>query len=115
MATNPKTAEATLETLSEPLRKAVEALVVGLPIPAETEAALTPDERAELNALVHTAQLTYLTLQQPAPPPEAEARSLAKAQDALAGRPPVGPDRDTKPRPALLAWWERLRRGREEE
>jgi hypothetical protein len=105
MATNPKTAEATLETLSEPLRKAVEALVVGLPIPAETEAALTPDERAELNALV----------QQPAPPPEAEARSLAKAQDALAGRPPVGPDRDTKPRPALLAWWERLRRGREEE
>ena len=103
-----------LETLPEPLRRVLEAIVEGIPVPADADAALSPEERAEVAALARTANLTYLTLQQPEPPAEAEARSLALAQDALAQRPPTTPPEEVRPRPALLAWLERLRNRRSE-
>jgi sugar phosphate isomerase/epimerase len=114
MATTDPASEPPLEALSDPMRRIVEALVEGIPVPPDAEAALTPDERAEVGALVRTANLTYLTLQQPDPPTEAEARSLARAQDALSQRPPVPVTEEIRPRPALLAWLERLRNRRNE-
>lgn len=113
-ATDPAMTEPTLESLSEPMRRIVEALVEGVPVPSDAEAALTPEERAEVASLARTANLTYLTLQQPDPPADAEARSLARARDALSQRPPTPPAEEVRPRPALLAWLERLRNRRNE-
>ncbi|MDX1931456.1 MAG: hypothetical protein SFU56_02510 [Capsulimonadales bacterium] len=98
------------ETLSEPMRRVLEAIVAGEPVPLDAHAALTPAERNELAALARTANLTYLTLQQPDASPDAEQRSLEIAQRELARRPARPPAPDPEPRPFLLAWLDRLRR-----
>ena len=102
------------EPLSEPMRRVLEAMVAGEPVPVDAEEALTPTEQGEIAALARAANLTYLTLQQPNPSSEAEERSLERAQRELARRPPVVPPAPpSAPRPALLAWLDRLLRRRE--
>jgi hypothetical protein len=101
------------EPVSESMRRVVDAMVAGEPIPDDAQATLTLAEQGEVAALARTANLTYLTLQLPNPSPEAEERSLARAQQELHRRPPV-----TRPLPplspappsrsALQVWWDRL-------
>lgn len=116
---------ATPEPLSDPLRRVLEALVDGTPAPPDALAALTDGERAEMAALLRTSHFVRLTFQAaPGPTAEAEATALARAREALAQRgfpvAPAGagagaagvtdPEADAPPRPAVLAWLERLRR-----
>lgn len=99
----------TLETLSRPMRLALEALLDDAPPPADALAALTDEERAELASLARTANLTSLTLHQPDPNPDAQANAWAQAEKALDRRaaapspPPAAPP--PKPR---RNWLDRL-------
>lgn len=93
--------------ISEPLRRVLEALIEGAPPPPDAQAALTEAEKAEVAALVRTARLTHLTLQQPEPPTGAAEAALARAQDALAKHPALGAT-DEEPRSPLREWWDRL-------
>jgi hypothetical protein len=111
---------ANLDTLSDPLRRVLEALLEGEAPPADAEAALTEAERAEIAALGRISHLTYLTLHQPEPSAGAEEKALDRAQRELARRnftPPPGngatAPTPAAPRPALLAWLERLRKREE--
>jgi hypothetical protein len=102
------------EPISEPMRRVLEAMVAGEPVPLDAQAALTLQEQGEIAALARVANLTYLTLQQPDPSAEAEERSLEQAQRELARRPPsVRPVTSPPPRPVLLVWLDRLRGRRE--
>lgn len=73
--------------LSEPLQRALDALVDGRPVPDEARARLTDAERAQLSGLVATSALTRIVLQSPVPPAPAEAASLQKAQARVVARP----------------------------
>lgn len=95
--------------LSPTLRRVLDALLDGRPVSAEDQAALTPDDREELQALARTAHLTGLTLHQPDPPTPAEIAALEKAQAALVAagvRPSVHPQSlqpdDLMGRPSFL-------------
>lgn len=84
-----------------------DALLEGQPIPADAQAALTAEERAEIASLAATAILTRDTLHAPAPSPEAEAEALRRATDAVTARPPSserGPERS-----GVGGWFARLR------
>ena len=85
----------------------LEALIEGAPPPPDAQAALTEEERAEVAALVRTARLTHLTLQQPDPPTGAADAALARAQDALAKHPLTGAS-EGEARSPLREWWDRL-------
>ena len=99
--------------VSGAMRRVLEALFLGEPVPLDAQAELTAFEQAEVAALARTANLTYLTLSQPDPSADAEARSLSAAQKELARRPLVAPPPPVAEpetiRPALLRFWERLR------
>lgn len=73
--------------LSEPLQRALDALLDGRPIPDETRARLTEAERARLSGLIATSALTRIVLQSPVPSAPAEAASLQKAQARVVARP----------------------------
>jgi hypothetical protein len=109
----------TIDILSEPMQRVLAALIEGQAPPPDADAALTEAERAEIAALGRTAHLTYIALHQPEPSTVAEEKALDRARKELARRqtasagngvtsPPV-----TVPRPALLAWLERLRKREE--
>ena len=78
--------------LSEPLQRALDALLDGRPIPDETRARLTDTERAHLSGLTATSALTRIVLQSPVPSAPAEAASLQKAQARVVARPTARPD-----------------------
>jgi len=73
-------------TISEPMRRVLDALLAGEPVPPEAQARLTDAERAEVASLARTAHLTKLTLAKPEPTAEMEAASLARAHAAFAQR-----------------------------
>lgn len=104
----------TPDELSPQLRQVLEAFIAGEPAPPDVVAALSEADRAEIAALTRTAQFTRLVLQSPLPSPETEAAALARAREAFAKRGfPIEGMEETEPappRPALLAWLERLRR-----
>lgn len=90
---------------SEALRRVMDALLDGLPPPADAQAALTEAEQAEVAGLVRTANLTRLTLQAASTPDggNGESAALDKAQAALqshagSARPVLSSD---QPAP----WW----------
>ena len=102
--------------LSEPLRRALDALLDGRPIPDDTRARLTSAERTHLSGLVATSTLARIVLQSPVPSPPAEAASLQKAQARIVARPrgagaapaPGAPD----PPQQRENWFRRWRRNR---
>lgn len=85
---DPRAATSPVETMSEPMRQVMEALVAGLPAPPDAQAALTEAEQAEVAALVRTAHLTRLSLDRSRPPEGAEDAARARAEAALAANPP---------------------------
>ncbi len=101
------------EPMTEPMRRVLDALAEGVPAPPDAQAALTEAERAEIASLARTTHLAHLTLQQPAPPNEAEQASLGRAQAALENRPaPVGPKEGPEPPRKRAGWLGRFfRRG----
>jgi len=99
-------------TISEPMRRVLDALYAGEPVPSDAQAALSDEERAQVAALARTAHLTRLTLQRPDPSAEVEAAALRKAHEAMAAQLQRGgglassPASDPKaPRPS---WLDRL-------
>jgi hypothetical protein len=103
--------------LSEPLRRALDALLDGRPIPDDTRARLTSAERAHLSGLAATSTVARIVLQSPVPSPPAEAASLQKAQARIVARPngvgagapaPGAPD----PPQQRENWFRRWRRNR---
>lgn len=80
-------------SISDPLRRALDALVDGQPIPDDARARLTDAEHAHLSGLVAASALTRIVLQSPVPSAPAEAASLQKAQARVAARPASGPPR----------------------
>lgn len=70
-------------TLSEPMRRVLDAMLDGQPVPPDAHEALTDTERQELAALARTAQITRLALQLPEPPETVETQALERAQKAL--------------------------------
>ena len=98
-------------TISEPMRRVLDALLAGEPVPPEAQARLTDAERAEVAALARTAHLTKLTLAKPEPTAEVEAAALARAHAAFAQRRTGGAagdsagahDEASAPRGGLLA------------
>jgi hypothetical protein len=96
------------------MRRVLDALYAGEPVPSDAQAALSDEERAQVAALARTAHLTRLTLQRPDPSAEVEAAALRKAHEALAAQHQRGggggiassPASDPKgPRPS---WLDRL-------
>jgi len=69
---------------SEAMRRVLEAMVAGEPVPPEAHASLSEEERREVAALARTAHVTRLALNQPEPTLEMEAKALARAQATLA-------------------------------
>lgn len=98
-------------TISEPMRRVLDALYAGEPVPPDAQAALSEEERAQVAALARTAHLTRLTLNKPEPSAEVEAAALRKAHEAMAahqqrvGGPATSPAADPKARPS---WIDRL-------
>ncbi len=88
---------------SEPMRRVLEAMVAGEAIPPDAHAALSDEERQEVAALARTAHLTRITLHQPEPTQEMEARALARAQATLAARPAGASGRGGADAPAPAA------------
>lgn len=117
-----------IDTMSEPMRQVMEALVAGLPAPANAQAALSDTEKAEVAAFARTSHLAKLALAKSEPPDEAEEKARARAQSALNARPLSDADRKrfhqnnpslSPASPsggagALRAWWDRLRGKRSE-
>jgi hypothetical protein len=108
---------ANLDTLSEPMRRVLSALMEGETPPSDAHAALTAEERAEIAVLGRTANLAYLTLHQPEPSTLAQAKALDRARNEMTRRQSAATVNGAPPsiaaRPALLAWLERLRRRKE--
>ncbi len=103
---------ATDETpLSEPLRRALDALLDGRPIPDETRTRLTDAERAHLSGLAATSALTRIVLALPVSSAAAETASLQKAHAHLAVRPSAPNPALTAPVPQRENWFRRWRRG----
>jgi hypothetical protein len=81
------------------MRRVLDALYTGEPVPPDAQAALSEEERVQVAAIARTAHLTRLALNKPEPTAEMEAASLAKAQTALAqqkgngGGPAAAPDK----------------------
>ncbi len=75
---------------TEAMRRVLDALLEGGPVPESARASLSEAERAELDALVATAVLTRSALHEGDPSPNAEAASLRRAQSLVAaqGRAP---------------------------
>ena len=103
----------TLETLSGPMRRVLEALLDDAPAlsdEAEALESLTEAERAEVAALARTANLTALTLHQPDPDQDAAAKALARAEKALErrGSAPSAPAAPEPTQETRRNWLERL-------
>ena len=69
---------------SEAMRRVLEAMVAGEPVPPEAHASLSEEERREVASLARTSHVTRLALNQPEPTLEMEAKALARAQATLA-------------------------------
>src|SRR5687767_890102 len=104
-------------TLSEPMRRVLDAMIDGQPVPPDAHEALTEAERQELAALARTAQITRLALQQPEPPEAVETQALQRAQKALTQEPPLpaartgsggGRSDETSPQSGWRTWLSRL-------
>ncbi len=95
--------------ISEPLQRALDALVDGRPVPDETRARLTDAERAQLSGLVATSALTRIVLQSPVPSAPAEAASLQKAQARVVSQSVSNGTPDTAAAMPREGWFRRWR------
>lgn len=103
------------------MRRVVDALLAGEPVPPDAHAVLTEAERAEVASLARTAHLTKLTLARPEPSAEMEAASLERAHAAFTRRRQADAalgitEEKRTPSSPLLDWLrERLGKGNEPE
>lgn len=108
------------DPVSDTLRRALDALMDGHPIPDDARARLSDVERAHLAGLVATTALTRSVLAVPIPPPASEEASLQRAQERVLPRPGGVSAEHGEPPPAaprnwLARWWrkQRVRSGRD--